>query len=852
MPCADWSRSRAAPCRGWHRCDRPEFNLPIKATATRCRNNTESKEVAGLKKNEPETYRSAELFIDRGLKSDDSLFTPGKQIWTLGALDDLYQRYNGQPDTGSDRFDVKLRRQLAEAPDSTIQLMAEAIFVQYLVVDDIGGKSKRSLVEQVLSWMASPVNVPSDLDKAFDHGLAAGGLAFKTLRPFQIQFLVEFGRVWKGLLPDDRGQALADPWRFKAILWQVPINSGFAQREALLHLVFPHIFEDIVSREHKTQIAAAFANLISEPTDDVDRRLLQIREQLQKGQATPVSFYDPEIWHQWNAVASDPRRWDEFVGWARRFYEMQNFDENERTYKLRAAEQVRAARDALLARRPEWVDTLRDSFKHQNLTRWQAQDALLSWTAEHTKDAEDALDSLWSDSLPFFERLRGFVDHLPPDLLSGSDLLRVMSYLLMGDDATQFPPLTASVLKKVCELTGYPPAAAASDEARRYRHGLIFFDRLMRESKTRDLLLRDRLDAQSVAWAVASYPPPDSWSEVDKTNFLVWRDGAAPVTTVVEGVHLPVEQPGPLPPSRSLQQLADELFLPEDFLSGVVALLRERKQVIIYGPPGTGKTYVARALAEYLAPQEALREMVQFHPSYSYEDFVEGFRPKVEDGTMTYVLRHGPLRRLAGRAIERPKDEHILIIDEINRGNLPRILGELLFALEYRGKPIRLMYGDEQDRLVLPANLLILGTMNTADRSIGLIDAALRRRFHFVPLFPGEGPLADLLPQWLDKYKPEMREVAGIVNRLNRRLRERVGRHLQVGHSYFLRDDLSQEVLARIWENDIMPFLEDQLFGKEEDLAEFRLERLRRTGGADDSDDHPEGARVDVMPALQD
>jgi 5-methylcytosine-specific restriction enzyme B len=142
------------------------------------------------------------------------------------------------------------------------------------------------------------------------------------------------------------------------------------------------------------------------------------------------------------------------------------------------------------------------------------------------------------------------------------------------------------------------------------------------------------------------------------------------------------------------------------------------------------------------------------------------------------------------------------------------------------------MYGGEPLRL--PDNLLILGTMNTADRSIGLIDAALRRRFHFVPMFPGEGPLTDLLAQWLDKYRPEMREVAGIVNRLNRRLRERVGRHLQVGHSHFLREDLSQEVLARIWESDVMPFLEDQFFGREEELAEFRLERLRGAGDADD------------------
>jgi 5-methylcytosine-specific restriction enzyme B len=283
-------------------------------------------------------------------------------------------------------------------------------------------------------------------------------------------------------------------------------------------------------------------------------------------------------------------------------------------------------------------------------------------------------------------------------------------------------------------------------------------------------------------------------------------------------------------------------------LADTLTLLRERKQIILYGPPGTGKTYVARRLAWFLTADEAARELVQFHPSYSYEDFVAGYRPVTRNGSMTYELTGGPLRELAGRAREHPEAEHLLLIDEINRGNLPRILGVLLYALEYRGEPVRGMYGGEP--LVLPPNLLIIGTMNTADRSIGLIDAALRRRFHFVPMFPGEGPLADLLGQWLDKYRPEMREVADIVNRLNRRLRERVGRHLQVGHSYFLREDLSQEVLTRIWDSDVIPFLEEQFFGQDEELVQFTLDRLRLAGD-DDADDRAAGAADNAVRSFE-
>lgn len=594
------------------------------------------------------------------------------------------------------------------------------------------------------------------------------------------------------------------------------------------------------------RFASAFSNLVAEPTTDVDRRLLQIRKGLEEQQGRPISFYDPETWHIWNAVATDPRPWDEFIQWGQRFFERPKFDDNERNYKLSAARHLSDARTALESNDGEWLEKLREGFKHQNLVRWQAQDAFIAWAAGHEDEAKEALKLLWSQSASLIERLKAFADHLPQDLLSGSDLLRTMSFLAMAVDATKYPPITASVLKKACELTGFPPPSAASDEPRRYRHALIFFDRIFQEAAKRGLRLRDRLDAQGVLWAVVNYDPPTDWPDDDKVRFISWRDGSA-VVPVVQPPVIPapvVASPSAASaaPSRSLQQLADELFLPEDFLAEILTLLRERKQIILYGPPGTAKTYLAQALAEYLAPNDARREIVQFHPSYSYEDFVQGFRPKVSNGSMTYELSDGPLRRMAALA-HRDSEDYVLLIDEINRGNLPRILGELLYALEYRERPVRLMYGAPDDKLTLPKNLLVIATMNTADRSIGLIDAALRRRFHFVPLFPGEGPLAELLAQWLDKYRPEMRDVASIVDRLNERLRQRAGRHLQVGHSYFMRADLSEEVLARIWENDVMPFLEDQFFGKEEDLNEFRLERLRQAGGAADEDHQADGAR---------
>ena len=286
------------------------------------------------------------------------------------------------------------------------------------------------------------------------------------------------------------------------------------------------------------------------------------------------------------------------------------------------------------------------------------------------------------------------------------------------------------------------------------------------------------------------------------------------------------------PDKDALGDAAGDLLIEESFLREIKGLLEEKKQVIFYGPPGTGKTYLAQRFATALQPDPAKRDIVQFHPSSSYEDFFEGFRPQIDhQGQMVYELRKGPLALLAEAAEADPLTPHVMIIDEINRANLPRVFGELLFLLEYRSHSVKTSYRPDEG-FELPPNLYFIGTMNTADRSIALVDAALRRRFDFVPFMPHDGPMQGLLRRWLEAHDGPV-WVADLVDRVNEDLRRALrGPHLQIGHSYFMRPGLDDEAtLRRIWDYNVYPFIEDQLYGREHELAQFRWENVRARYG---------------------
>jgi 5-methylcytosine-specific restriction enzyme B len=707
-------------------------------------------------------YDGAAAFVEAGLRTDGSLFTPGVSVWGLAAIDDLYKRFNENPDESSDSFENKFRRQLHGAPPITVQLAGELIYVHLLIASDISGKTKRALINEVLSWSDAPVQIPTELDQALNNGLVSTGISFKTRRPNQLWFLLDFLRAWKAEPPERQRTLLEDPWAFRTFVFDLPMKAAQTQREALLHLVHPVAFEDIVSREHKQMIATQFKDRVHGIVDNVDQELAQIRSGLENETGGPINFYRSPLVEQWRPPGAQH-------AWL-----------------------VRGSNVGGKNLVPEWLEG------GYCAIAWNEAGPIDQGLARH--------------------QIRLLVERAYPDDKPGAwrthvgNLYRFLTRMQIGDLVVTNDGSNIYVGVVTSSPTWEP---------------------------TDPLLPRHR----EVDWANPERPiAREDLSEAafSKLRTLLTVSDVTPEAhefARLSGLETGAEEgegsPTPFPATdivvpTATDALAARVLVPKEWLSDALELLTDKLQLIFYGPPGTGKTYLAQQLASHITSNGGSFTLVQFHPSYAYEDFIEGFRPRQTvdtESSISFELTPGPLRQIADAARNDLQHPYVLIIDEINRANLAKVFGELYFLLEYRDAAISLQYSPE-DEFSLPPNLFIIGTMNTADRSIALIDAAMRRRFYFIAFLPSQPPIAGLLRRWLSERKLGS-EAADLLDALNRRIDND---EAEVGPSYLMTVRVDRPGgLERIWRHALLPLLEEHFYGTGIDIEErFGLPALRR------------------------
>ncbi|MFE7631580.1 McrB family protein [Kocuria sp. NPDC057446] len=770
-------------------------------------------------------YWAARQWRDRSLIDDRSLFS-GEFINGKAAVQELVDGFILRPDLGEGTFYGKLEAQLADLSADAVQLAAELMYVYYLIVTTRAAraKTKRDQIRMILDYRnAGTSDLPDEFAEALAGGVAHPGTGYNTYRWKMFAYLIRVYEAAKTLPPAERTGVFTDWDTFQRFMERIDDQSVWSQRFALEHMLFPDYAPAITSRDDRRALPKFFAERLGGEYEvaEIVRRL---EPNAWFGNRAYTDLYRTpyrELWQQPNP------KMETYVSWARRFTNV--LDQPRAVWEeraLRAEGALRAATSGGPIGGP-----LRAALADLDSGLASAVSTVVSWAQSDDAAARHALIA-FADHRGG-EAIDQFWNRVPDNVRPGDRAqMALASVLLMAQDAEGFPLWPFETAATSHRLANGYPGQDSSTVGENYVLYLERLDAARVGLGSPEDLWGTRLDAAVLADLLVRTGRPEGWEDTEWRAYDAWRTGktvaltAANTTssTAAAVVTAPAEGPGmEAPSSGSFEDLADALSLDEDgakWLEETLELLQLKKQLILQGPPGTGKTHLARKLAEFLAGAPERVTLTQFHPGTSYEDFVQGLRPDPENPTSFRVV-DGPLLRLAKEAVAHPEDTYVMLVDEINRGNVPAVFGELYYLLEYRGEAVTLTYGQD---FSLPGNLFLLGTMNTADRSITALDSALRRRFYVRDLRPGETPVDGMLRNHLAQHDAELEWLAELLDRANGIIKDK---DQHVGPSHFMGQQMDETRARRAWDYTVMPTLREVFYRRPELLDQLEFATLK-------------------------
>lgn len=405
--------------------------------------------------------------------------------------------------------------------------------------------------------------------------------------------------------------------------------------------------------------------------------------------------------------------------------------------------------------------------------------------------------------------------------------LSVDDWIELLNDSSVFTIGSLQIMKRMKDYGGQATCTQLSvkygESKNFYNSGSSSLAKRIAE-KTNCEILPDR-DSRNARWWPILYV--GKYADKDEEGSYIWRfrDELSEALNKVDlsGIDLYVKGEDAVVQKYTKEDFLSKVYMTEERYDVLKALLRNKMNVILQGAPGVGKTFTAKKLAYAMMGEvdDSRIEMVQFHQNYSYEDFIMGYRPDGAD----FKLTEGIFYRFCQTAANFPDKEYFFIIDEINRGNMSKIFGELLMLIEkdYRGTKATLAYN--RMPFSVPDNLYIIGMMNTADRSLAMIDYALRRRFSFFEMEPGFN--SDGFTNYQKAFGNEtFNMLIDQIKILNKEITEdkSLGRGFQIGHSYFCgREELgcTDEWMRSVVEFDILPMLGKYWFDEPDKLSRW-------------------------------